>query len=252
MRKHWGVGVAAVVASALWGASPEPARETNPRRVLTVGVDARTGRLVRVAATRYSRPVPTRAVASRPVPEKVIEAQEIRPAAPGVYNVAAPRSFDELVARVADRYGIRASFVHAVIKAESNYDPLAISPKGARGLMQLMPQTAWQYGVRNVFDPAQNLEGGVRYLRDLLDQYDSAAHSLAAYNAGPGAVDRYRGVPPYRETQQFVRRVGRLYNRYNLEMKPTLPAAPPKRLDGPRIYYWTDASGLIHYSTDLQ
>jgi soluble lytic murein transglycosylase-like protein len=243
------MSVAAAIAGALCAADPEPTRE-EPRRLTTVGVNARTGQLVRVPLTRYSRPVPSRAVTARAVPEKVVEAKEIRAEAPGVHNVVPPRSFDELVEQVARRYGIRSSFVHAVIKAESNYNPHAVSPKGARGLMQLMPQTARELGVRNIFDPAQNVEGGVRYLRQLLDQYEQPALSLAAYNAGPGAVDRYRGVPPYRETQQFVRRVNSLYQRYNQIGKATAASPPPKKLEGPRIYRWTDAAGITHYTTE--
>jgi len=98
--------------------------------------------------------------------------------------------------------------VKAVIHAESDFVPYAVSPKGALGLMQLMPATARRHGVWRVFDPRENVEGGVRYLRFLLDRYAGNVRlALAAYNAGEGAVDRYGGIPPYRETQEYLERV---------------------------------------------
>ena len=103
---------------------------------------------------------------------------------------------------------VSADLVRAVIQVESAWNPRAISPKGALGLMQLMPATAAQLGVVNPFDPAQNIRAGVKYLKQLLDRYDGNVEmALAAYNAGPGAVDRYGKVPPYRETQSYVRRI---------------------------------------------
>ena len=97
--------------------------------------------------------------------------------------------------------------LHSVVKAESGYRADAVSPKGAVGLMQLMPATAKAYGV-DARDPAQNVEAGTRYLTELLLKYDGGLyHALAAYNAGPGAVEKYKGVPPYRETQDYIRRI---------------------------------------------
>ena len=215
------------------------------RHAYTVGVDGRTGQLVRVPLTRT---VTARAVPSRPAPEKSVEAREAEPAE----NVAPAYSRD-WISDLAYSYGIRPSFVHAVIKAESNYNPRAISPKGALGLMQLMPQTARRYGVKNVLSPAENVEGGLRYLRHLLDLYESKpALTLAAYNAGEGAVDRYRGVPPYAETRQYVQRVNKYYSRYLALEKPPAPLPAPKKWDGPQIYQSTDASGLTHYTTNTQ
>jgi soluble lytic murein transglycosylase-like protein len=116
--------------------------------------------------------------------------------------------FTEEIKAVAARHGVSASLVESVIRVESAFNPSAISPKGAQGLMQLMPQTASSLGVRNAFDPKQNIEGGVRHLRYLIDRYPgNLSLAIAAYNAGEGAVDRHRGIPPYAETQEYVRRV---------------------------------------------
>ena len=117
-------------------------------------------------------------------------------------------AFEPLIAASAARHNVRADLVRAVIQAESAFNPLARSPRGAMGLMQLMPATAAELGVDDPYDPAQNIRGGVAYLKSLLDQYaDNEELALAAYNAGPGAVDRYDGVPPYRETRNYIARI---------------------------------------------
>ncbi len=120
------------------------------------------------------------------------------------------------VERAADEAGVDPALVHAVVTAESGYNPRAVSPAGAQGLMQLMPATARRYAVSNAFDPAENVRGGTRYLRDLLDMFDNdVALALAAYNAGENAVLKYhRTVPPYRETRAYVPKVLRLYDQY--------------------------------------
>ena len=116
--------------------------------------------------------------------------------------------FDQLIAATCQRYGVEFALVKAVIKAESAFDPSALSPAGARGLMQLMPATAAQHGVDNTHNPQSNIEGGVRHLRLLLNRFrGNLPLTLAAYNAGPEAVDRYNGVPPYAETRTYVQRV---------------------------------------------
>jgi soluble lytic murein transglycosylase-like protein len=113
----------------------------------------------------------------------------------------------ELADAAADRYGLPRVLVRSVMAAESGFEPLAISPKGAIGLMQLMPGTAQVLGA-DPHDPAQNVDAGTRYLRDLLEKYNyGLRHALAAYNAGPGAVDKYNGVPPYRETIDYISRI---------------------------------------------
>jgi hypothetical protein len=116
--------------------------------------------------------------------------------------------FDALIDREAKKKNIDASFVSALIRAESNYEPRALSRKGARGLMQLMPATARRLSVRKPFDPASNVRGGVQYLRELVDRFGPHPDLvLAAYNAGEGAVEAYGGVPPYRETIAYVSRI---------------------------------------------
>ena len=120
----------------------------------------------------------------------------------------AAERFDDLVREHSERQSLRPELVRAVIQVESGFDPRATSPKGAMGLMQLMPQTARSLGVLNAYDPAENIRGGTVYLRQLLDKYGNEQLALAAYNAGPGAVDKYDGVPPYRETKEYVRKVG--------------------------------------------
>jgi soluble lytic murein transglycosylase-like protein len=117
-------------------------------------------------------------------------------------------SYDALIEKAARAENLDASFVSALIRAESNYEPRAISRKGARGLMQLMPATAKRLSVRKPFDPEANVRGGVRYLRELVDRFGHRPDLvLAAYNAGEGAVDAYGGVPPYRETVAYVARI---------------------------------------------
>jgi soluble lytic murein transglycosylase len=108
----------------------------------------------------------------------------------------------------AERYGVPMKLVSAVIRAESGFNPRAVSPKGAQGLMQLMPTTAATLGVRNSFDPRQNIDGGVRHLRGLIDRFpNNLPLAIAAYNAGEKAVQQYRGIPPYPETQDYVTKV---------------------------------------------
>jgi soluble lytic murein transglycosylase-like protein len=129
---------------------------------------------------------------------------------------ASPSTPAELAAHAAKKYALPESFVRSVMNAESGFQPDALSPKGAIGLMQLMPGTARELGV-NPNDPKENAEGGTQYLRDLLAKYegdpDQVLLALAAYNAGPAAVDKYHGVPPYRETREYILRVLKNWDR---------------------------------------
>jgi soluble lytic murein transglycosylase-like protein len=135
--------------------------------------------------------------------------------ASGPALVARPSAFDDLIAAAAGRHNVDPALVKAVVQAESNFSPLAVSHAGAKGLMQLMDDTSRQLGVTNPFDPEQNIDGGARFLRQLLDRYSGdVSLALAAYNAGPGAVDRWGGLPPYSETQTYVPRVLGLREQY--------------------------------------
>jgi soluble lytic murein transglycosylase-like protein len=131
-------------------------------------------------------------------------------------GVAGKNGYDQIVDMVSRKHGLESALVHAVISVESHYNPKALSRKGAMGLMQLMPQTAKRYGVVDAFDPRQNLNGGARYLKDLLHRFDNdVSLALAAYNAGEHAVAKYGNrIPPYRETMRYVPRVLDFYRRY--------------------------------------
>ena len=125
------------------------------------------------------------------------------------------QAFDPIIAEVAGRYQMDRALVKAVIRAESGFQPRAVSRKGARGLMQLMPETALLHGVRNIHEPSQNIEGGVQHLRMLLDRYGgNVPLALAAYNAGEQAVDQHGGIPPFPETRDYVWRVLQFRQQY--------------------------------------
>jgi soluble lytic murein transglycosylase len=143
---------------------------------------------------------------------KVLRSLATRPSTRYVPQVG---SYDNLIEFASRRHGVPAALVKAVIHAESAFNPRAVSPKGAMGLMQLMPATAQLMGVAKPFQASQNVQGGTRYLRSLHDRYGSWPHTLAAYNAGPTAVDQYHGIPPYAETRQYVKRVLSYYRRYH-------------------------------------
>jgi soluble lytic murein transglycosylase-like protein len=153
---------------------------------------------------------------------------------------------DTLADQIASQHRVDPSLVHAVIQVESDYDPKAVSSKGAMGLMQLIPETAARLGVGNPFDPRQNIEGGVTYLKYLLKLFHgSVPLALAAYNAGENSVIRWGGIPPITETQDYVQKVTRLYrpNRQAGAQKATDP-----QVSTAPILRYVDAQGVVHFT----
>ncbi len=135
-------------------------------------------------------------------------------------DARAASAWDRTIAYSARTHRVSPGLVKAVIHTESAFDPRAVSPKGAQGLMQLMPLTARRLGVRNPFDPRDNIDGGTRYLRHLMDLYRGNLQlALAAYNAGEGAVETHGGIPPYGETRRYVRKVLALVSRYDADFR---------------------------------
>lgn len=195
-----------LLAAAQWPATAAVAADT----IYALACDDGSISLSNVPTERGYKPLvrdgaePPRQAAARPPP---------------AVKSAAKARFDALVDRTASSVGVDSALLHAVISVESRYDPTARSSKGAAGLMQLMPATARRYGVVDAFDPVQNVQGGAKYLRDLLDQFDSdLGLALAAYNAGETAVVRYgRRMPPYPETENYVPRVLSYYHKYQAD-----------------------------------
>jgi hypothetical protein len=227
--------------------------ETPKRTVSTVKADYRTGKLVRTTVVVESKVVTPRTVAP------------VEVASP-VKNDSAPIA--EIVESAASRHGVDPALVHSVIKAESNYNPSAVSRVGARGLMQLMPATARQLGVNNAFNPKDNIEGGVKYLRYLQDKFQDPVLALAAYNAGEGTVARYsNSVPPYRETQDYVVKVAKNYRaakaagaaevrkssgaitHQNPEPAESSQPAPPKPPEYRKVHASYDSEGRLYLRT---
>ena len=185
------------VAFLLAGSLSLSAATMGTRTTLVVKTDARTGRLVRSVV-----------VTPRPALLALSVSKEDQ-AAPRTNEIMSG-TISDIIDAVAERNQVEAPLVHSVIKAESNYNPAALSPKGAQGLMQLIPSTARRFGVSNSFDIQQNIEGGVRYLKFLMELYNNDYPKvIAAYNAGEGAVAKYGGIPPYSETINYVYRVGK-------------------------------------------
>lgn len=159
-----------------------------------------------------------------------------------IYYSPKAEDYIEMIREICARHEVDSDLVKAVIQVESNYQERAVSPKGAMGLMQLMPATAARYGVRRAFDPLENIEGGVKYIRDLLQLFRSDLELvLAAYNAGEKAVQRFNGIPNYLETRNYVRKVMALYKG---ETSYTVQASGPREVT---YYKYVDNKGVTHY-----
>jgi soluble lytic murein transglycosylase-like protein len=253
-------GIPAVTAvggsSALSSARVARAQDSRVVYTSTVAKDARTGRLVRKVAVKKAPSAAVKTVAR--VPEQASRRAAVVSASGTGKTGGAREGIDvrAIVEETAKRHEVDPDLVHSVVKTESNYNPLAVSPKGAQGLMQLMPATARRFGVTDSFDIRQNVEGGVRYLKHLLGLFpDDMRLALAAYNAGEHAVVRYGWIPPYAETQQYVRLVGQRYNEAKQRNGSTAPvptgAAPtnPAEADHPVIAVYVDDQGKVYYQT---
>jgi len=249
-----GAGLAAMGLHAA-GLSDRPQQITR-----VVRADPRTGKLVRSVV------VTARSVAPRPVAAAAVAERPMNPVAPAPVSADTPASaplptgVDAIVEQIAAQHALPALLIRSVIKVESNYNPFAVSSKGAMGLMQLMPETARRFGVPDVFNPADNIEGGAKYLRFLLDLYNEDYRlALAAYNAGEKAIERYGDVPPYPETQNYIylvrREIGAAQKAAAIEAaaKPAAAQPVPPRPEGPKpaevahIYETVDSAGVVHY-----
>ncbi len=191
---RWFAVTAAIGALALGSAAPAHAGG----RIYTF-VDAR-------GVTHFS---------NIPMDDRYVPLDRKPPAKKRSTRVPQEEGYDGLIRLTAMEHGVSPALVKAVIAAESRFNSGAVSHKGAQGLMQLMPATAAQLGVADPFAAADNVRGGVRYLREMLDRYGDMGRALAAYNAGPTAVDRHRGIPPYPETRAYVKRVMTYYRHYH-------------------------------------
>jgi soluble lytic murein transglycosylase-like protein len=183
-------------------------------------------------------PDPAPAMAAVPAPASATPGPAAVPAAPVTAPVQSaavqPRlNIPDAVSQASERYRLDPDLLNSVIRAESGFNPRAVSRKGAQGLMQLMPETASKLGVPNAFDPGANVDGGTRYLRELLERYNfDLVKALAAYNAGPKRVEQYGGVPPYYETRAYVASIVRDFNRKKLAQQKAAKASqgPPAKV----------------------
>lgn len=193
-----------------------------------------------------SAPAPTATQGSATAtPSALSVAPSQAPAQPLIPVISAPAELDQMVQQTAEKHNVDPALVRAVISTESNWNASAVSSKGAQGLMQLVPGTAHQLGVGNAFDPAQNVDAGVRYLGMLLQRYNGDLNlALAAYNAGPSIVDRFGGVPNYRETRNYVEKVTSTYFRPGSDRHAYAYSAPKP------IYRTTEADGRVVFTNE--
>jgi soluble lytic murein transglycosylase-like protein len=166
-----------------------------------------SGNIMTVTLRGGGQAIFDKSIIARVVSDEVPDVDKsVAAAAEASHAVVDWRPFAELIESVSLKHGVDPALVHAVVQVESNYEPRAISGMGARGLMQVLPSTAAEFGVRNLLDPQANLEAGVQYLKFLLTRFN-LSQAIAAYNAGPAVVRKYRGIPPFPETQHYVKRV---------------------------------------------
>ena len=208
-----------ILATAVLGNLAAAGLPASPARATwVVKVDSRTGKLVRSLV------------------------------APPQARADAATEVQSLVADAAKTFDVNPLLVDSVIQVESNYNPFAVSPKGAQGLMQLIPATAQRFGVANVFNPVENIEGGAKYLRYLLDLYhDSFPLALAAYNAGERAVAKYGGVPPYSETRNYVTEVGKQFRAEQAESAKPKTSPKPVPDGAAHIVEIREPDGSVRY-----
>jgi soluble lytic murein transglycosylase-like protein len=228
-----------LVGAAFAGEVTVPVPVPEYRKVATVRADVSSGRLVRtvvVVQPRVVQPTEVKEGAAEPEPAPV------RAPLP---KLPADASVREIVEHTSQRYNVDPLLVHSVIQVESGYNKYAISPKGAQGLMQLIPSTARRLGVKNPFDPKENIEAGVRYLKLLQTMFKDDRLALAAYNAGEGAVARHGWIPPYTETQNYVYQVGKRYGEARRSVqKQSTPAG--RAQTAPKIEQFVDSEGRLH------
>lgn len=252
--RYNGKNMARAICFVLACVFASPAGATGESRLhvrSVVRADAKTGRLIRTSIVKKS--VSPTALKARQSASLPVEPQQV-----AVTDVSA------IVQQTAALHGVDPALVHSVIAVESGFNPLAVSPKGAQGLMQLIPATARRFGVTDSFDARQNIAAGVKYLRYLQDMFKDDKLALAAYNAGEGAVLKYGGVPPYRETEQYVSKVGKKLESARLSFAPQAidskgGFAQPNELAGEKpeaspaplhaLSLVTDESGRIHFVT---
>lgn len=229
---------------AVWTAlSAQAADPAGPAARVVVRADPRSGRLVRSVVVSPKKAVPQSKDSAGT-------------------QAGAPGGITEIVNETARENHVDPLLVHSVIQVESNYNPYAISPKGAEGLMQLIPSTARRYGAHNSFSAKENIEAGVKYLKHLQELYGDLRLALAAYNAGEAAVSKYGWIPPYPETQNYVNQVGKRYGeaRRSAEKKvsaaaskqePAPVVAPADRVQQqhPKLEQFVDEQGRIHLRT---